>query len=126
MREQIGGGQGSVMGTTTFFLTPGACSRVSLTALEHVGASYDAVMIDLASGEQRGPGYLAVNPRGKTPALVADGELLTENVAIVSYLHMLHPAAGLFPAAETALRRAQQLSYLTWIQPGGMRTCAPT
>ncbi|MEZ5742834.1 MAG: glutathione S-transferase family protein [Sphingomonadaceae bacterium] len=103
------------MAEMTLFLFPGACSRVALTALEHVGADYDAVMIDLFKGEHMAPAYRAVNPRGKVPALLVDGELLSENGAIQLWLHETYPQAGLLPAAANAWERAQQHSDLFWL-----------
>lgn len=99
----------------TLYHLPGACSRVTLTALEQVGLPYEDRMIDLAKGQQYSPGYLAVNPRGKIPALLVDGELLAENAAILSYLHMRWPDAGLMPQASDKLECAQNLADLFWL-----------
>lgn len=92
-----------------------ACSRVTLTALEQVGAPYADHMIDFRKGEHKQPAYLAINGQGKVPALVVDGQVLTENVAILRWLHATYPAAGLFPPAANAWEEAQQLSVLAWI-----------
>jgi glutathione S-transferase len=93
---------------------PGACSRVTLTALEQVGASYADRAVDLKRGEQRSPAYLAVNPRGKIPALLVDGNLLVENAAILWWLHQKHPQAGLLPEGD-GWAQAQHLSDLFWV-----------
>lgn len=92
-----------------------ACTRVTLTALEQVGVPYEDRMIDFWSGENRSPEYLAINPQGKVPCLLIDGEPLTENVAIMRWLHATWPEAGLFPAAATPLDEAKQLAALAWI-----------
>ncbi len=47
------------MSQMTLFLFPGGCSRVALTALEHVGAEYKAVMVNLMKGEHMRPEYQA-------------------------------------------------------------------
>lgn len=99
----------------TLFHLPGACSRVTLTALEHIGVVYEDHMVNLMKGEQHSPGYLAVNPRGKIPALLVDGELLAENAAILSYLHMRWPAAGLLPLPSDRFADAQILADLFWL-----------
>lgn len=93
---------------------PGACSRVTMTALELVGADYADRTVDLRRGEQRTPEYLRVNPRGKIPALLVDGRLLTENAAILWWLHEEYPQAGLLPASD-AWGLAQQRSDLFWV-----------
>ena len=97
------------------FLFPGACSRVSLTALEQTGAAYETVMIDLMQGEHTRPDYRATNPRGKVPALLVDGKLLSENAAILRWLDRTYPAAGLFPQPADEWDAAQQLSDLFWV-----------
>ncbi len=96
-----------------------ACTRVTLTALEATGADYRDHMIDFMAGENRTPDYLAISPGGKVPCLlVADGEPLTENGAILRYLHKTFPDAGLFPQARDAWEEAQQLSALFWVSSG--------
>lgn len=97
---------------------PGACSRVTMTALEQIGVPYEDEMVNLMKGQQHAPAYRAVNPRGKVPALVADGKLLVENGAILWWLHQTYPAAGLFPAVSDEWSQAQILSDLFWISAG--------
>src|SRR5712671_6861215 len=78
----------------TLYYAPGACSMASHIALEETGAPYQTQIVGLAQGEQTKPEYLnKVNPRGKVPALKTDDGILTENVAILTYLaHTVHPA----------------------------------
>lgn len=95
-----------------------ACTRVTLAALEHVGVPYTDTMLDMTRGEHRAPAYLAVNPLGKVPCLLVDGEPLTENGAILRWLHATWPEAGLFPPAATALDEAHQLAALFWVASG--------
>ena len=47
----------------------GACSLASHLALEEAGAEYEAIRMDLKSGQQQTPDYLALNPKGRVPAL---------------------------------------------------------
>jgi glutathione S-transferase len=94
---------------------PGACSRVTLTALEAAGASYEDHMINLMAGDHLKPAYRAANPRGKVPALLIDGQLLSENAAIISWVHITWPEAKLLPATDGPLEKAQQLSDLFWL-----------
>ncbi len=99
----------------TLFVFPGACSRVALTALEHVGADYTTVMVDLMKGAHMRPAYKAANPRGKVPALHVDEKLLSENAAIQLWLNDAYPEAGLLPKPADAWERAQQLSDMFWV-----------
>jgi glutathione S-transferase len=94
---------------------PGACSRVAMTALEHVGVAFEDELVDLTRGEHMQPGYQGTNPRGKVPALLVDGKLLSENAAIQLWLDAEYPDAGLLPRCETAWDRAQVLSDLFWV-----------
>lgn len=66
--------------------------------LQELGVEFESEVVDMRAGAHRSPGFLAVNPAGKLPALV-DGDLvLTESVAIVIYLCEKYPDAGLLPA----------------------------
>jgi len=92
-----------------------ACSRVTLTALEQVGVPYADHLLDMRAGDHRSPAYLAIHPQGKVPALVADGRVLTENAAILTWLDAAFPGAGLLPRATSPFDRAQQVSVLAWV-----------
>jgi glutathione S-transferase len=96
------------------FYAPGACSLASHIALEEAGADYVAVRVDTRAGEQREPDYLAINPKGRVPALVTDRGVLTENPAILAYVAQTHPQAGLAPLDDPfAFAQAQAFnSYL--------------
>lgn len=65
-----------------------------------------AVTVDVMTGENRQPVYLAINPAGQTPALqLDDGSVLTEAVAIAEYLEELYPSPSLI--GNTPEQRAQ-------------------
>ncbi len=97
------------------FHFPGGCSRVAMTALEHIGVPFEDVMVNLMAGAHLKPEYQAVNPRGKIPALLVDGKLLSENAAIQLWLNATYPEAGLLPVPADEWERAQQLSDLFWV-----------
>ena len=90
------------------------CALASHIALEHAGASYEAVRVDFASSEQRKPEYLAINPKGRVPALVTERGILTETPAILVFIAQSFPKAGLAPLDDPfALAQAQSFnSYL--------------
>lgn len=79
------------------FYAPNTCSLASHIALEEAGADYQAVRVDFPAGEQRTAAYLAINPKGRVPALVTDQGIITETPAILAYIAQTHPAAGLAP-----------------------------
>ena len=92
----------------------GSCSLASLIALEEAGADYELVVMDTAAGHQRKPEYLAVNPKGRVPALVTERGVLTETPAILAYIAQRWPQAGLAPLDDPyAFAQAQAFnSYL--------------
>ena len=79
------------------FYGPNACSLASHIALAETGVVYEAVRLDLRSGDQRKPDYLAINPKGRVPALVTDRGVLTENPAILNWIAESFPKAHLKP-----------------------------
>jgi glutathione S-transferase len=61
-------------------------ARKACAVAKHLDSPVEHVRVDLSKGENRAPGYLAINPNGKVPALV-DGEArLWEANAIMAYL----------------------------------------
>lgn len=95
----------------TLFHAPQSRSAGVLTLLEDLGAPYHLHVLNMKAGEQRQDAYLAVNPLGKVPAILQDGALVTEQVAIFLHLADLFPEAGLAPAIGDPLRGP----YLRWM-----------
>ena len=95
------------------FHSPGSCSTASLIALEEAGARYEIAWMDTRTGDQRRSEYLAVNPKGRVPALVTDEGVLTETPAILAYVAQTYPQAGLAPTDPWDFARMQAFnSYL--------------
>ena len=95
------------------YYAPGACSFVPHSMLEQAGATFEPVPIKLHKGEQYGDDYKALNPRSQVPVLVADGQVITQLVAIVSYIDAAFPEAGFIP--KDALARARFYEALAWM-----------
>jgi glutathione S-transferase len=97
--------------------------------LEQAQADYQLQMVKLTQGEHKKPEFLAINPKGKVPALKVDNEILTENPAIISLIDSLFPAANLLPKVESKLAELQQLSDLCFcsstLHPIVTRLCKP-
>ena len=79
------------------FYAPGTCALASHIVLEEAGAEYEAVRVDFTTNEQRKPEYLAVNPKGRVPALVTERGVLTETPAILAFVAQRYPQARLAP-----------------------------
>jgi glutathione S-transferase len=73
------------------------CSLASHIALEDAGAEYSTVRISFAAEQQRQPEYLAINPKGRVPALVTDSGVLTETPAMLAFIAQRFPQAKLAP-----------------------------
>ncbi len=97
----------------TLYYSPGACSMASHITLEESGAKYEPSQVLLAKGENKTESYLKINPRGKVPALRADDSIITENVAIMTYVARRFPDARLMPG--DALAEARCLSMMAWL-----------
>ena len=81
----------------TLFYAAHTCSLASHIALEDVGADYATVRIDFAANQQRSPEYLAVNPKGRVPALVTERGILTETPAMLVFIAQMFPDTRLAP-----------------------------
>lgn len=85
------------------FYAPHTCSLATHIALEDAGAEYATVRINFADDEQRKPAYLAVNPKGRVPALVTDRGNLTETPAMLAFIAQSFPRAQLAPLDDPFL-----------------------
>jgi glutathione S-transferase len=96
------------------YFSNGSCSLSTHIALEESGAVFEAHRLNLREGEQKKPEYLAINPKGKVPALVVDGQTtITEVPAVLSYIADTHPQAKLLaPPGERARAKAQE--WMAW------------
>jgi len=82
------------------FWAPHTCALASHIALEEAGANYTLARVDFRANEQRNPPYLAINPKGRVPALVTDRGTLTETPAILGFLAQSFPKASLAPLED--------------------------
>src|ERR1700756_3096400 len=96
------------------YYAPGTCALATHIALEEAGAPYEAGLVDFRSQSQRSPDYLAVNPKGRVPALVTENGTLTETPALLCFVAQRFPKAELAPLANPfALAQVQEFnSYL--------------
>lgn len=96
------------------FFSPGSCSRVSMVALEEIGEPFETELVVFMKGDHKAPEYLAMNPAGKVPVLLVDGQPLSQTVAILTFLARSFPQADLLPLGQDALSDAQLLRDLIW------------
>jgi glutathione S-transferase len=79
------------------YYTPGTCALASHIALQEVGATYTTERVDFKSNQQNSPAYLAINPKGRVPALVTDRGILTETPAMLAFIAQSFPQAQFAP-----------------------------
>lgn len=92
-----------------YFETPNA--RKACAVAKHLGSPVEYVRVDLASGENRTPDYLAINPNGKVPALENGEVKLWESPAIMCYL--AHKAGSdLWP--QNSASQIDAIRWLNW------------
>jgi glutathione S-transferase len=97
------------------YFSPLACSLGARIALYEAGSDASLHRVDgKTKTTADGADYLAINPKGLVPALRTDeGDILTENAAVLQYIADQHPEAGLAPAGGIERYRLQQwLSFV--------------
>ena len=98
----------------TLYYARNTCALASHIALEEAGAAYKARRVDFAAAEQTKPEYLAINPKGRVPALGTTRGVLTETPAILVYVAQTHPAARLAPF-DDPFAFAQLHAFLSYL-----------
>ncbi len=98
------------------YWAPRSRSFTALWLMEETGQPYERVLTDIATGAQKTPEYLAINPMGKVPALADGDATLAEAAAICAYVAERYPEAKLAPPVGD-IRRAKYLYWL-FFSPG--------
>ncbi len=93
-----------------FYTNPRSRGRIARWMLEEVGQPYRTEVLDYGT-TMKAPGYLAINPMGKVPALAHGDAVVTEAAAICAYLADTFPQAGLAPPPGDRLRAP----YYRWL-----------
>ncbi|KAK3672441.1 hypothetical protein LTR78_007748 [Recurvomyces mirabilis] len=108
------------MSSLALYHRDGACSMAPHIRLLHLPIPFTAVpMIDGPDGYQAADGsfshadYRKISPAGFVPALVVDGQALTDNAAMLTYLAGLRQDEGLGGSDEW--ERAKIGEWLAWL-----------
>jgi len=99
------------MAQLTLYHAAPSRSSIVLWMLEELGEPYDVKLISFKKGENRDPGFLAINPMGKLPALKHGDTVITEAAAICTYLADEFPRAGL----NVPIGDSRRGVYLKWL-----------
>jgi glutathione S-transferase len=92
-----------------FYHCPFSRSFSIFWLLEELGAPYEMEVVDVRRPDGASESYREIQPSKKVPAIVHDGQVVTERAAIAIYLADAFPGAGLAPAIGEKDRAA----YLT-------------
>jgi glutathione S-transferase len=97
------------------YFAPLACSMATRIAFYDAGAEANYIYRNRKKRLPDGSDYLAINPLGMVPALrTDDGDILTENSAILQYVADRLPDARLAPTGGAERARLQQwLSFIS-------------
>ncbi|MEH6451426.1 MAG: glutathione S-transferase family protein [Psychromonas sp.] len=82
--------------------------------LHHMNLQYQLLLVDRESNFHKSSEYLKLNPSGRIPTLIDDGQAIFESPAICIHLCEQHPVHGLIPALGSKQRPLffQWLTYL--------------
>lgn len=105
---------------------PGACSLAVHIALREIGATFDAIPVDLATHTLKGGGnYFDISPRGYVPLLeLDDGSRHTEVAALLQYVADLDASHALIGKPGTA-RRLAVVEWLSFVATELHKTFSP-
>lgn len=83
----------------------GARSKAAIVRwyLEELGVPYEFILIDLQTGAQQQPNFLAINPFGKVPTIMDNDFKLWESGAILLYLAEKYDAIAATPEHRAKL-----------------------
>jgi glutathione S-transferase len=97
----------------TFYYAPMSTATVTQLVIEELGMPCDKVRIDFKKGDTHKPDYLQLNPNGKVPMIVHEGEPIWESAAITLYLgEVFGVEKGLYPPAGP--KRGALMKWVVW------------
>ncbi len=86
-----------------------AAFRVRI-ALNLKSVDYDQAFIHLRKNDQRSADFLKINPQGLVPALIDNGHVLSQSLAIIEYLEETRPEPALLPRDSVGRARVRSLA----------------
>ncbi len=92
------------------FWAANTISSAPAIALNEGSVHWESVEIDFKAAEQTKPEYLAINPKGRVPALATPEGILTETGAILEYIAATM-VPGLVPVDPLHAARMRELMY---------------
>ena len=98
------------MAKLTLYNAPqSTCSQRVRFVLHAKGLAFEDIRLDLFSGDQLKPEYLAINPNGVVPSLVHDGAIVIDSTVIMEYLDEVFPEPRLSPPTPLAVAHMRSM-----------------
>ncbi len=98
------------------YYAPNTCALAPYVTLTEAGADFEVRPLNFRKRQNFSPEYLKINPKHKVPALVVDGRILTENVAIHQWVHRTFPDAKILPSDPWD--QLQAIALHSWCSSG--------
>lgn len=105
------------------YIMPGACSMVPHAALEWAQADYELEILDHDSVKSEE--YLRINPQGSVPAIVDGDTVVTQNIAVQTYIDAKYPDANILGATSSPAQRAEIMHWLAFINSDVHKSFGP-
>lgn len=90
------------------YFAPGSCSMITHLVLEWIGQPYELEQVTLRPASDN---LIKVNPQGAVPVLDDQGAIITQNVAVLTYIAEKYPEANLLGTSDP-VAKAQTMSWL--------------
>lgn len=96
-----------------FYYSPYSTAGITHFVLEELGMPYEKVRVELQGKGTNTPAFRKLNPNGKVPVVVHDGQAIFESAAITLYLgETFGVEKNLFP--PPGLLRSQAMQWIVW------------
>ena len=98
------------------YYAPITCALAPYITLTEAGVTFEVRPLNFKTGQHLSPEYLQINPKHKVPLLVVDGKILSESVAIQTWIARAFPQAKLLP--DDYWQELQAISLMSWCSGG--------
>ena len=98
------------------YYAPITCALAPYITLTEANAKFEVRPLNFRKDQHKSPEYLKINPKHKVPLLVVDGKVLSESIAIQTWIARTFPQAKLLPADPW--QELQAISLLSWCSGG--------
>ncbi|MBM3527856.1 MAG: glutathione S-transferase family protein [Alphaproteobacteria bacterium] len=98
------------------YYAPITCALAPYITLTEAGAKFEVRPLNFRKNQHNSPEYLKINPKHKVPLLIVDGKILSESIAIQTFIARTFPQAKLLPSDPW--QELQAMSIMSWCSGG--------